>query len=66
MFVLFTMDEILMTAMYCRFDTSKGRGAFKTAIGVGKVIRGTQRFSGRDNTHLLMPGKQAGTKVWQR
>ena len=24
-----------------RFDTSKGRGDFKTAIGVGKVIRGS-------------------------
>lgn len=23
-----------------RFDSSKGRGDFKTAIGVGKVIRG--------------------------
>lgn len=24
-----------------RFDTSKGRGPFKTEIGVGKVIKGT-------------------------
>ena len=24
-----------------RFDSSKGRGAFKTEIGVGKVIKGT-------------------------
>ncbi|KAL9136987.1 MAG: hypothetical protein Q9175_001821 [Cornicularia normoerica] len=27
-----------------QFDTSKGRGPFKTEIGVGKVIKGTSHF----------------------
>ena len=27
-----------------RFDSSKGRGAFKTEIGVGKVIKGTSHL----------------------
>ena len=30
-----------LTLPLYRFDSSKGRGDFKTAIGVGKVIRGT-------------------------
>lgn len=32
----------LLDAPSVRFDSSVGRGDFKTKIGVGKVIRGTE------------------------
>lgn len=35
-------ETLLINAFLClRFDSSKGRGDFETAIGVGKVIKGT-------------------------
>ena len=49
-----------------RFDSSKGRGAFKTEIGVGKVIKGTSHLGqGIENIQSIDRYK-AGMRAWQR
>ena len=46
-FHLFTKYHADHCALSSRFDSSKGRGAFKTEIGVGKVIKGTLHLQKR-------------------
>ena len=36
-----------------RFDSSKGRGPFKTEIGVGKVIKGTSHLEESPQDHFV-------------
>ena len=62
-FHFFTKHHADQRASSFRFDSSKGRGAFKTEIGVGKVIKGTPHLQKRQGKTRWLTQAKVGMRV---
>ena len=62
-FHFFTKYHADQPASSSRFDSSKGRGAFKTEIGVGKVIKGTSHLQKRQGKTRWLTHAKVGMRA---